>query len=579
MKKFATPFLTMLSMAVLFSGNFSSKNYIEGSFYSPSVRIPMCIGLKTTNLVKLVDTAKNGPPIFSGLGNYYFKVSTDNKLAQKYFNQGLALYYGFNHAEAYRSFFEASKLDPNCAMAYWGQALCLGPNINAPMDAADAAVVFAAVQKAGFQSAKATERERDYIQALSKRYILNSPQDRSELDKAYSVAMKELVTKYPDDLDAASLYAESLMDLHPWDFWLKDGTAQPWTAEILQNLEKVLKLDKYHAGANHFYIHAVEASQNAARAMASAERLKTLMPGAGHLVHMPSHIYIRTGLYHEGTLTNEASVKADQSYLTQCNSKGLYGLIYHPHNYHFLWACTTLEGRGDYAIKTAHILSSKVDEEMMLSPFGFGVQHFYVTPVFAKVRFGKWDDILAMKIPDKKLVYANAIYHYGRGVAFARKGQNEKALVERSELRQLITDTTLKSISVGALNSPYAIMAIAEKVLSAEIANAKKDYITAASILKQAIELEDALNYNEPADWHHPVRQILGALLLKTGKAAEAEKLYREDLKVYPENGWSLYGLQQSLLKQNKADEAKSIKIKFEKAFAFADVKLTESSF
>ncbi|WP_051189710.1 hypothetical protein [Daejeonella oryzae] len=579
MKKFTLYPLAVLSSIVLFSGNNPPEKIIEGVLPAYPIRTSSCMGLKNTDLINLVDTSKTGPPLFTGLGNYHFKVSTKNQLAQKYFNQGLALYYGFNHAEAYRSFYEASKLDPECAMAFWGQALSLGPNINAPMDQADATIVFAAVQKAGFLSAKVSERERDYINALAKRYIPNPPQDRFELDQAYSLAMKILANKYPDDLDAATLYAESIMDLHPWDFWLKDGTARPWTAEILDQLEKVMKVNKDHAGANHFYIHAVEASQNANRAEASADRLRTLLPGAGHLVHMPAHIYIRTGQYHKGTISNEASIKADQLYLNECNSKGLYGLIYHPHNYHFLWACTTLEGRGDYAIKAADSLSSKFKSEMMLSPFGFTVQHLYVTPVFAKVRFGKWDKLIEMESMDKKYVYANAMIHYGRGVAFAKKGMTGKALAEKAELEKLMSDTTLRNISVGALNSPYAIMAVADKVLDAEIASAKKNYTAAVNLLKEGVKLEDELNYTEPADWHHPVRQVLGALLLKTGKAAEAEKFYREDLKVYPENGWSLYGLHQALVAQNKEEESKVVKSRYDKVFVLADAKLTSSTF
>lgn len=550
------------------------------AFKTSQIQSPMCSAeLKASDLFSIVDTARRRPIIFEGLGNYHFKVSTANAAAQKFFDQGLSLYYAFNHAEAYRSFNEASRLDPNCAMAFWGQALCLGPNINAPMDAADAKVVFNAIQKAVFLAPGSTPREQAYIGALSKRYVANPPANRSHLDSAYARAMKKVVEQYPADRDAASLYAEALMDLSPWNFWLKDGSAQPWTAEILALLEGVLKRDPKHVGANHFYIHAVEASQKAEAGMPSAKRLETLLPAAGHLVHMPAHIYIRTGRYHEGSLSNEASIKADQAYLNQCNSQGLYALIYHPHNYHFLWACTTLEGRKDYALQTSQVLRSKADTALMAGPFGFFVQHMYATPIFAMVRFGEWEKLLKMPEPQKNAIYARAMWHYGRGVAYAKTGQTGLAEREKTALIPLKNDTTLTSISAGALNTPNALMEIAGKVLEAEIYAARKNADQAILTLKEAIVLEDQLNYNEPADWHHPVRQILGAVLLKQGKLKEAGQLYRQDLETYPENGWSLSGLYQCLQREGSRQEALQVQARLQKAFAHSDLKLTSSSF
>lgn len=550
------------------------------SFSTIQIQSPMCSGgLRASDLVSIVDTAKNRPIIFKGLGDYHFKVSTANAAAQKFFDQGLSLYYAFNHAEAYRSFREASRLDPNCAMAFWGQALCLGPNINAPMDAADASVVFNAIQKAVFLAPKLTEKEQAYIMALSQRYMANPPANRAHLDSAYARSMKKVVGKYPDDLDAASLYAEALMDLSPWNFWLQDGSAQPWTAEILALLEGVLKRDQNHVGANHFYIHAIEASQKAEAGLPSAKRLETLLPAAGHLVHMPSHIYIRTGRYHEGSLSNEASIKADEAYLNQCNSQGLYALLYHPHNYHFLWACTTLEGRKKYALETAHVLRTKADTALMEGPFGFFVQHMYATPIFAMVRFGEWDKLLKMPEPQKNAIYARAMWHYGRGVAYAKKGKTDLAEKEGLALLPLRNDTTLSGISVGALNTPNALIEIAGTVLGAEITIAKKNYDKAILTLKAAILLEDNLNYNEPADWHHPVRQILGAVLLEKGRTREAKALFLEDLKTYPENGWSLNGLLQCLLRESRTDEAKRVRERLEKAFTHSDIQLIGSRF
>ena len=573
----ALPVLVLLFLA---DHSSSVKEYSVISARQVSIKTPMCSGdLKPSDLVKIVDTAKARPILFTGLGNYHFKVTTSNTSAQKYFDQGLSLYYAFNHAEAYRSFNEASRLDSNCAMAFWGQALCLGPNINAPMDPADATVVFNAIQTAVFLAPKATGKEQAYIMALSVRYVANPPADRAHLDTAYARAMKNVVDKYPNDLDAASLYAEALMDLSPWNFWLKDGSPQPWTPEILTLLEGVLMADKNHVGGNHFYIHAIEASRQAELGMPSAKRLETLLPNAGHLVHMPAHIYIRTGRYHEGSLTNEASIKADQAYLNECNSRGLYSLLYHPHNYHFLWACTTLEGRKKYAIETAQVLSSKFDTSMVLSPFGFFVQHVSATPVFAMVRFGDWDKLIEMAEPDKRAIYSRAMWHYGRGVAYAKKGMTDKAEEERLALTTLKGDTSLVNISIGALNTPYALMDIADKVITAEIYLADINYEKAIPVLREAVIMEDNLNYNEPADWHHPVRQMLGAALLESGHFEEAEKVYLEDLATYPENGWSLFGLQQCLIAQGRKEEANSIKQRFDKAFAHADIQLTSSRF
>lgn len=569
-------------LVVLFLADHSSsvKEYSVISARQASIKTPMCSGdLKPSALVEIVDTATVRPILFTGLGNYHFKVSTSNPLAQKFFDQGLSLYYAFNHAEAYRSFNEASRLDSNCAMAYWGQALCLGPNINAPMDPSDATIVFNTVQTAVFLAPKATAKEQAYIMALSERYVANPPANRAHLDTAYAQAMKKVVDMYPNDLDAASLYAEALMDLSPWNFWLKDGSPQPWTAEILAVLDGVLKADVNHVGGNHFYIHAIEASRQAELGMPSAKRLETLLPAAGHLVHMPAHIYIRTGRYHEGSLTNEASIKADQAYLNECNSRGLYSLLYHPHNYHFLWACTTLEGRKKYAIETAKVLSSKFDTSMMLGPFGFLAQHVSATPVFAMVRFGDWDKLLEITEPDKRAIYSRAMWHYGRGVAYAKKGLTDKAEEERLALATLKGDTTLVNISIGALNTPYELMDIADKVVSAEIYLADINYEKAIPVLREAVIMEDNLNYNEPADWHHPVRQMLGAALLESGHFEEAEKVYLEDLATYPENGWSLFGLQQCLTMQGRKEEASSVKLRFDKAFAHADIQLTSSSF
>lgn len=523
------------------------------------------------------DSTKPFAPRLEGLGDYHYAVTTAVPEAQAFFDQGLRLYYGFNHLEAYRAFREAARLDPSCAMSYWGQALTLGPNINAPMDASDESRVVEAVEKALSLMDNASPKERALINAIARRYVANPPADRRPLDEAYAAAMKEVRQQYPHDPDIAALYAEALMDLHPWDYWLKDGTPQPWTPEIVTLLEGVLTSTVNHPGANHFYIHAVEASSNPAKGLPSADRLRTLLPNAGHLVHMPAHIYIRTGKYHEGSLTNQASIKADLAYLTECHSQGLYALMYHPHNYHFLWACATLEGRSELALQAARDLQGKSDRSMMLSPFGYIIQHLYATPIFAMTRFGKYDSLLQMPAPDKQWKFVTAMWHYGRGTAYARKGKPAEALKEADAIAAIRSDTSLKSIEVGARNSSYLVMEIAEKIVRGEIAAAQKDYPAAIALLTEAMKVEDALLYNEPVDWHHPVREILGDVLLQAGQHALAEKYFQEDLQAYPESGWALMGLYNSLKAQGKTSEAAAVKKRYDKAFEKADIKLASS--
>ncbi len=536
-----------------------------------------CAGPDRTSLDLLTDSTKPMAPKLAGLGNYHCPVTTKVAEAQEFFDQGLRLYYGFNHLEAYRAFREAARLDPGFAMAYWGQALTLGPNINAPMDAADEGKVVEAVNQAIALMEPATPREKVLINALAKRYVANPPADRRPLDEAYAAAMREAHQQYPEDLDITALTAEALMDLHPWDYWQKNGDAQPWAPEIVALLEEVLQKAPDHPGGNHFYIHAVEASATPQKALASADRLRTLMPNAGHLVHMPSHIYIRTGMYKEGSETNQASIKADEAYLTECHSQGLYALFYHPHNVHFLWACATLEGRSELALQAANNLQKKADPAMMLSPFGYVIQHLYSTPIFAMVRFGKWDSLLQMPAPNKQLRFANAMWFYGQGVAFARKGQLEQAKLAMDSITAIRNDTSLKSMEIGARNSSYPVMDIAERIVRSEIATAQQDYPTAIATLTEAVKIEDALLYNEPVDWHHPVRELLGDVLLKAGQFSMAEQYYQEDLKNFPESGWALMGLYKSLEAQGRGKEADDVKKRYDKAFSRADIKLSTS--
>jgi len=516
-------------------------------------------------------------PLFDNLGTLDFQITTNSELAQKYFNQGVILAYGFNHEEAFRSFEEVARLDSNCAMAYWGMAYVLGPNINLPMDAGVVHTAYEAIQKAISLLDDETQKEKDFVMALSERYSAEAMEDRTPLDQAYSDAMRNLVSKYPDDLDAATMFAESIMDLNPWDYWLKDGTAQPWTPELLAVLESVIERNPNHHGANHLYIHAVEASKNPHKGLASADKLRFLAPGAGHLVHMPAHIYIRTGKYHEGSLANIRAVKSDEEYINQCNQQGFYPLSYYPHNYHFLWATATLEGDSKTAIDAALKTSQKPPDSLM-SVCGYQtLQHFAAIPLYAFVTFGKWDDILKYEKPKEDRPYILAIWHYARSMAFIAKSNLSEAEKEIAELESYRGNKTIDELLIWGFNSAGILVNIASEVARGELEAKKKNYSAAISHLKQAVEYEYSLIYDEPPTWFYPCRQNLGAVLIEAGKFAEAEKVYRENLAEIPENGWGLFGLHQALLKQGKNDEANKVEKKFNEAWKYADIALTSS--
>jgi len=516
-------------------------------------------------------------PLFTNLGTLDFPITTNSKLAQKYFNQGIILAYGFNHEEAFRSFEEVASLDSNCAMAYWGMAYVLGPNINLPMDAGVVHTAYEAIQKAISLIDTEPQKEKDFINALSKRYSSEVLEDRSPLDQAYCDAMRELKNKYPDDLDAAALFAESIMDVHPWDYWLKDGTAQPWTPELLSILERVIEKNPDHHGANHLYIHAVEASKNPHRGLASADKLKFLAPGAGHLVHMPSHIYIRTGNYHEGSLANIRAVKSDEEYINQCNQQGFYPLSYYPHNYHFLWATATLEGDSKTAIDAALKTSQKPPDSLM-SVCGYEtLQHFAAIPLYAFITFGKWEDILEYKKPADDRPYIEAIWHYARAMAFIAKNNIDEAEKEIAGLESFRENKTIDELLIWGFNSAGILVNIACEVSRGELEAKKKNYSLAISHLKKAVEFEYTLIYDEPPTWFYPCRQNLGAVLIEAGMYEEAEKVYKENLSNIPNNGWGLFGLHQSLLKQNRSNEAAEVEKRFIEAWKYADIELTSS--
>ncbi|NOS94599.1 MAG: hypothetical protein HOP30_22030 [Cyclobacteriaceae bacterium] len=566
---------TVIKLLVLLVSGFTLISFLTPAPAIKVIRPVVCVSnLNASEVLRNLDTTRKMAPLIKGLGDYAMPVTTVSDEAREFFNQGLTLYYGFNRQEAFRSFSEASRIDPMFAMAYWGQAMSLGPNINEVMDPADCKIVYAAVLKSMQFANKTTSVEQELIRSIAQRYVENPPTDRSHLDKAYAEAMKKAWEKFPNNADIVTLYAESLMDLHPWDYFLKDGTPQPWTAEILATIEKAMALNPKHVGCNHLYIHAYEASSTPDKAIPSADLLRDLVPGAGHLVHMPSHIYIRTGRYEDGVIANQKAVKTDEEYIAQCKAEGFYPLVLFPHNIHFLWACATLDGQGDQAIKAADLLAAKQNFDLMMDPVWSSLQHFYATPYYARVRFGKWDDILRLEQPDARLKYATAIWHYARAISFGRKGKMEQAWTEITALSKIVNDESIANEKILGINSMPHVLKIALYVAKGELAVSLKNYPEAISNLKEALKLEDALLYQEPYDWHHPVRQVLGDVLLASGDAVQAEKYFREDLWLFANNGWSLTGLKLALEKQGKMKDAKEVGKQLKVIFARADVKL-----
>ncbi|GAB4536281.1 MAG: hypothetical protein Tsb0014_23890 [Pleurocapsa sp.] len=517
-------------------------------------------------------------PLFQGMGDLHHPITTQSPEAQRYFDQGLILAYGFNHAEAARSFRQAIELDRDCAMCHWGLAYVLGPNINAKMEDDAIPESTSAMTEALKLAKNSSEEEQAYIQALATRYSNQPVEDRSSFDRAYAAAMEKVVQSYPDDLDAATLYAEALMDTMPWDYWTEQAKPKPETDKVLTTLESVLQRDSNHPGANHLYIHAVEAVRPEA-GIAAADRLGSLVPGSGHLVHMPSHIYIRVGRYHDAAVANEKAIAVDRDYVTQCHAQGVYPLAYMPHNHHFLWFAATLEGNSKLATEAAKNVAEMVDSEMMRAPGMGTLQHFSIIPLFTDIRFGQWDEILATPQPATDLKYPTGIWHYARGLAYTAQGNITQAETELQQLNTLANDRELETVTIWDLNTTQNLLKVASEVLTGELAAQQNDYRSAIAHLQTAVELEDALNYDEPADWSTPTRQYLGAALLAANRFTEAEAVYRQDLAIYPNNGWSLWGLSQSLQAQGKDSEAKSTQQQFESAWQYADVELTASKF
>lgn len=517
-------------------------------------------------------------PLLKGMDILNYPITTKKPEAQKYFNQGLLLAYAFNHAEAGRSFFQATRIDSSCAMCYWGFAYVLGPNYNAGMEPDNYSRAYNAIQKAIKLSNTSTPKEKALIKAMATRYAKDPAQARRPLDSAYMLSMKDVHNQFPNDVDIAAMYAESLMDLHPWDLYDHAGNLKPWTPAIIDAIESAIKINPNHPGGHHFYIHAVEASNTPERALASCKLFdEGLVPNAGHLVHMPSHIYIHTGDYHKGTLANIRAVELDSNYVTQCHAMGAYPVTYYPHNYHFLAGCATLEGNSQWAIKAAYKMADQTNTKAMFDHNLLGLQHMNSIPYFIRVKFGKWNDILHEGPPERSLVYPTAIYHYARGMAYAGLNEFDKAYTELDSLKKIAATDSMKLIKIWGFNTMFQVLDIAQKTLEGVLYAKEGKFDASIVLLRSAIIGEDQLLYQEPPDWFFSIRHYLGAVLLDAKKPEEAIAVYIADLKHYPKNGWALNGLKLAYQAANQMDKAKETESQFKEAWQYADVTLTAS--
>lgn len=513
--------------------------------------------------------AERTAPLFTNLGDHHLAITTDIPLAQRYFDQGLVLAYGFNHAEAQRSFLEAARLDPACAMCWWGAALVLGPNINKPMDPQDSSEALRFVQRAGEQAHRATPLERDLIRALAARYSEASADARTRLDQAYAEAMATVAERHGRNADVLALYAEALMTTMPWDYWVDPATPRPATRQVLAALERALEFAPRHPGANHLYIHAVEASATPERAESAADTLDGLIPGAGHLVHMPSHIYIRVGRYADASRVNEKAAAADEAYISQCRAQGFYPAAYYPHNIHFLWASASMEGRRAVATAAARKLVGVIPAETVMAlP---ELEELMPTLLYAYERFGDWESVLESPLPPVEQRFTTALWHYAQGRAHAARGEVMSARSHRDALRASVADDSQRSLVLFSGATRGQIMDIALATLEAALADARGEAEERIRHLREAVALQDALPYSEPSPWYRSARQELGEALLAAGHPSAAEVAFREDLAINRDNGWSLAGLVRSLRLQQRGAEAEAAEAAFRKAWRDAD--------
>jgi hypothetical protein len=507
-------------------------------------------------------------PLLRGLGRHHLPVVTRSPLAQRYFDQGLSLAYAFNHAEAARSFRQAARLDPTCAMCEWGVAFVLGPNINAPMDSAANAEAYRSAQRAVALAGRTTPRERAYAEALARRYAPRPPADRAPLDSAYAAAMQEVARRFPRDADAATLAAEARMTLSPWVYWAADSAPRAGTAEALADLDRAMRLNPSHPGACHFYIHAVEAVYPQ-RAVACAERLAALMPGAGHIVHMPAHIYLRVGRWNDAIAANEHAVHADERYIADQRVSGFYALAYYPHNHHFLAFAATMAGRREKAMTAARAAAAHTPADVALG--APDLQLLTAFPHLTLATFGRWSEVLAEPLPRGDLRLATGLAWYARGLAHAARGEQDQA--------RRALDTVAASRAGVPAYPGAAVLQIATRALTGEIATRQGRHAAAVAELTEAARLEDALTYMEPPYWQRPVRHLLGAALLSAGRPAEAERRFAEDLRRFPSNIWSLRGLERSLVAPGRPADARAVRRQFRRAAEQADVTVAASRF
>ncbi|MGH7570613.1 MAG: hypothetical protein ACREMK_02075 [Gemmatimonadota bacterium] len=525
------------------------------------------LSLFSAGLMALSSAPADTVPLYDDLGDHHYEITSDVAATQQYFDQGLRLVWGFNHAEAIRAFAEAARLDPDCAMCWWGIAYSYGPNINAPMDSTSGVAAWEAIQKAIARKPHASEKEGAFIDALAQRYAEVPPVERAALDSAWAGAMTAVADRFPDDLEAATVAADARMNLSPWNYWTPEGELRPGHEKTLAMLEGVIAADSTHPGACHLYIHAVEAAQPE-RAVECAERLAGLMPGAGHIVHMPAHIYIRVGRYNDAIEANIHAVHTDETYIMDIGPSGIYPAFYYPHNYHFLSFAATFAGRADMAIENARKAAEHMDPDLARQ-FGPEAGRLIAHPQLTLMAFGRWEETLAEPMPPADIRFASGLVHYARGVANAALERWDDAQVELDSVRQVATEFTE--------DWPSTVMQVAVHALTADIAYRQGNYDEAITHYEVAIDLEDSLRYTEPAYWNRPLRLDLGAALLAAGRAADAESVYQENLARFPENGWALQGLAVALEAEGKAEDADAVRARFAEAWEESDVTLTTS--
>jgi tetratricopeptide (TPR) repeat protein len=514
--------------------------------------------------------SQDSVPLYDNLGEHHYRVTTAEPVAQRYFDQGLRLYYAFNHAEAIRAFEEGARRDSTCAMCWWGVAVSLGPNINLPMDPELEPLALEAIRQAEARAGHVSPVERALIRATARRYGNEAGADRAARDSAYASALREVVRDHPADLEAATLFAESLMTLRPWSYWTRGGEPEPGTLELLGHLERVVAANPNHPGACHFFIHAVEAVEPA-RAVPCAERLANLMPGAGHLVHMPGHIYIRVGRYMDAIRANEHAVHADETYIQdQRPGMNLYVLGYYPHNYDFMAFAAAMAGRRSMAIEASDKVAELIPVEFLAAPGLTMLQSIATRSLQIRVRFGDHDGILTHPEPAEEHAYARAIWHYARGRALVARGELPAAGRELAGLRELMGHPALEGVTLE-FNEARRVLGIAEGVLAGTLDAARGRTDEGVGHLRRAAEIEDGLVYGEPPEWSVPVRHDLGEVLLAAGRWVEAEAAFQEDLERFPENGWALSGLARALRGQGRTMDARSVEARFHVAWDGAD--------